>query len=47
MPLITDWHDEGPIHREVFVNVAGPSKVAFYTVIPVVIVWGVFVSPTG
>ena len=47
VPLITDWHDDSPIHREVFVNVAGPLKLAFYTLIPVVIAWARSASPTG
>ncbi len=42
VPLITDWHNENSIHREVFGNVPGPLKVVFYTVIPVVLVWGAF-----
>ena len=42
VPLITDWHNDSPIHREVFGDVPGPLKVAFYTVIPVVIAWGAF-----
>ena len=42
MPLITGWHNDNAIHREVFGNVPGPLKVAFYTVIPVLIVWGSF-----
>ena len=41
-PLITDWHNENDVHREVFVNIPGPLQVAFYTVIPVMLVWGAF-----
>ena len=40
MPLITEWHDDSAIHRAVFSGVPGPLQVAFYTIIPVVIVWG-------
>jgi Fe-S oxidoreductase/nitrate reductase gamma subunit len=40
MPLITDWHNENAIHREVFVNIPGALKLAFYTVIPVMLTWG-------
>ena len=40
--VITDWHDENAIHREVFGGVPGPLQVAFYTVIPVLLVWGAF-----
>ncbi len=42
VPLITDWHNENAWHREVFGNIPGPLKVAFYTVIPVMLVWGSF-----
>jgi Fe-S oxidoreductase/nitrate reductase gamma subunit len=42
IPLITDWHNDNEHHREVFLNVPGPLKLAFYTVIPVVIAWGSF-----
>ena len=42
MPLITEWHEDSPIHREVFVNVPGALKLAFYTLIPVMIAWGAF-----
>ncbi len=33
-PLITEWHDESPIGREVFFNIPSPVKLAFYIVIP-------------
>ena len=42
VPLITGWHNENEIHREVFGNIPDPLKVAFYTVIPVLLVWGAF-----
>ena len=42
VPLITGWHNDNAIHREVFGNIPGPLKVAFYTVIPVLLVWGAF-----
>ncbi len=42
VPLITGWHNENAIHREVFINIPGPLKVAFYTIIPVMLVWGAF-----
>ncbi|MET0146361.1 MAG: (Fe-S)-binding protein, partial [Ilumatobacteraceae bacterium] len=42
LPLITDWHNENDIHRVVFVNIPGPLKLAFYTLIPVLLVWGAF-----
>jgi Fe-S oxidoreductase/nitrate reductase gamma subunit len=40
VPLITEWHNENAIHREVFGNIPGPLKVAFYTVIPLMLAWG-------
>ena len=42
MPLITEWHDDSPIQREVFTNIPGPLQLAFYTVIPVMLAWGAF-----
>jgi len=42
VPLITGWENENAIHREVFGNVPGPLKVAFYTAIPLLLVWGAF-----
>ena len=42
MPLITDWHNDNAIHREVFVNVAGAAEGGLLHVIPVVIAWGAF-----
>jgi Fe-S oxidoreductase/nitrate reductase gamma subunit len=40
LPLITEWHDDSPQQREVFINVPSPLKLAFYTVIPILIVYG-------
>ncbi len=40
VPLITEWHDESPIGREVFFNIPSPVKLAFYIVIPALIVYG-------
>ena len=37
---ITGFHDDSPITREVFGNIPGALKVTFYTVIPVVLVYG-------
>src|SRR3954453_9263226 len=42
VPVITDWHDDSAIQREVFGDIPAPLKVAFYTVIPVVLAWGAF-----
>jgi Fe-S oxidoreductase/nitrate reductase gamma subunit len=40
VPLITEWHDDSGISREVFVNIPGPMQIAFYTLVPVMLVWG-------
>jgi len=42
LPLITDWHNESSMTREVFEGIPGPIKVAFYTVIPIMLIWGSF-----
>jgi Fe-S oxidoreductase/nitrate reductase gamma subunit len=42
LPLITGWKSDSEIHREVFGGIPGPMKIAFYTVIPAMIVWGSF-----
>jgi Fe-S oxidoreductase/nitrate reductase gamma subunit len=34
------FHDDSPIQREVFANIPGPVKLAFYTVLPVMFVYG-------
>ena len=38
--LVNDFHDDSPITREVFANIPGPLKLAFYSVIPMLIVYG-------
>ena len=42
VPQITDWHDDKTPSREVFGGIPGALQVAFYTVIPVMLVWGAF-----
>jgi len=42
LPLVTGWENDSPIHREVFGGIPGALKVAFYTVIPALILWGSF-----
>lgn len=37
---VFNFHDDSEIQREVFVNVPTPLKVAFYTIVPVLLVWG-------
>ena len=39
IPHITGWKSDSPIHRTVFVNIPGAIQVAFYTVIPVLLIW--------
>jgi Fe-S oxidoreductase/nitrate reductase gamma subunit len=34
------WHDESPVSREVFQNIPSAWKLVFYTVLPVLIVYG-------
>ncbi len=36
---VFQFHDDSEIQREVFLNVPGPVKLAFYTVIPLMLVW--------
>ncbi|HLU42240.1 MAG TPA: (Fe-S)-binding protein [Microthrixaceae bacterium] len=40
---VFQFHDDSPIQREVFGNVPGPLKLAFYTIIPVLFVYGAVV----
>lgn len=42
VPLITGWEEESLIHRPVFGGIPGPLQLAFYTVIPVLVLWGSF-----
>jgi Fe-S oxidoreductase/nitrate reductase gamma subunit len=42
LPQITHWHNENEVHRTVFGNIPGPLQIAFYTLIPVMVVWGAF-----
>ena len=42
IPNFTGWHSTSEIHREVFGGIPSALKVAFYTVIPVMLVWGSF-----
>ncbi len=37
---VFEQHGDSEIHREVFGNIPAPVKVAFYTIIPLLIVWG-------
>src|SRR5262245_12558926 len=40
LPLFTNWFDDALVQREVFVDIPGSWKLLFYTVIPVVFVYG-------
>jgi len=40
LPLITGWESDSVVHREVFGGIPGPLKIAFYTVIPMMLIWG-------
>ncbi len=43
LPQITNWHDPKSPSREVLGGIPGALQVAFYTVIPVMLVWGAIV----
>jgi Fe-S oxidoreductase/nitrate reductase gamma subunit len=40
VPIFTQWHDNSPESRRVFINIPDAFQVAFYTLIPVLIVYG-------
>ena len=40
LPHIVHWHNESPIHREVFEGIPGYLQIAFYTIIPALLLWG-------
>ena len=37
---IFEFHDDSEVQREVFENIPSPLKLAFYTIIPLLILWG-------
>src|SRR5436190_4992515 len=39
-PLVLGWFDDSPVQREVFTNIPGAWKLVFYTVLPVLFVYG-------
>jgi Fe-S oxidoreductase len=43
LPQITNWHDDKSPSRPVFGGIPSALQVAFYTVIPVMLVWGAVV----
>ena len=42
VPQFTKWHGTSEVSREVFEGIPGPLKVAFYTILPAMLVWGSF-----
>ena len=42
IPQFTKWHGTSEKTREVFVGIPGPLQIAFYTVIPAMLLWGAF-----
>jgi len=40
IPHLVHWHDDSPIQREVFEGIPGYLQIAFYTIIPALLVWG-------
>ena len=40
IPQITGWKSDSPVHREVFGGIPGALQIAFYTVIPMMLIWG-------
>ena len=42
IPQFTKWHDTSETAREVFEGIPGPVQAAFYTVLPIMLVWGSF-----
>ncbi len=39
IPQITKWKSDSEVHRTVFTNIPGPLQIAFYSIIPVLLVW--------
>jgi Fe-S oxidoreductase/nitrate reductase gamma subunit len=42
LPHIVHWHNDSPIHRKVFEGIPGYLQIAFYTIIPALLVFGSF-----
>src|SRR4051812_4597864 len=40
LPVIVGEHTEKAVSRKVFDGIPGPLKLAFYTVVPILLVWG-------
>ena len=46
IPHLVHWHNDSPIHREVFEGIPGYLQIAFYTIIPALLVSVRFNSQT-
>mgnify|MGYP006266238731 CR=1 FL=1 len=42
IPQFTKWHGNSETSREVFEGIPGPLQAAFYTILPIMLVWGAF-----
>ncbi|MEY2711088.1 MAG: hypothetical protein RL487_871 [Actinomycetota bacterium] len=42
IPQFTHWHGDSEMSRKVFEGIPGPLQAAFYTVLPVMLIWGSF-----
>jgi Fe-S oxidoreductase/nitrate reductase gamma subunit len=42
IPQFTKWHGDSETSREVFEGIPGPLQAAFYTILPIMLVWGAF-----
>ncbi len=42
IPQFTKWHSTSTMTREVFEGIPGPLQIAFYSIIPVMLIWGAF-----
>ncbi len=42
IPIVTDWHDDSSVQREVFDNIPTALKLSFYSVIPLLLVYGAY-----
>ena len=40
IPQFTKWHGDSAISREVFGGIPGPIQAAFYSIIPMLVIWG-------
>ena len=42
VPSYTNWHDDSVVQREVFGNVPTALKLSFYSIIPILLVYGAY-----